>query len=336
MRSAKKRRADECVVEEEVGVNDFLDVGEAYTSGEDRNEIHCDQDVRSASAKKIASLAAFGNENDGGLRQDQDFFGQRNYAIVDSSQLNQLLEDKWCPLCGEASLTVKYGDKQGFSRILDLLCENCDYKRSETTSQRQQGSDKKNVCFDINQRMVLLCVELGGGYQTLQKLCAILGMPNMTEGTYARLQKQVCDAEIKSFYSELLPRVVEVVKDAYRSEEPNRDAPQEWNVDDGILSIDVSFDGTWHRRGHASHYGVGVIIDALTGLVIDYHVLSTFCHKCRMKESEELTEAERVAWLEKHHDECLRNHQASSKAMERDAALFLWSNSIERTDFRYR
>ena len=44
--------------------------------------------------------------------------------------------------------------------------------------------------------------------------------------------------------------------------------------------ICVSYDGTWMKRGFTSQYGVGVAIDILTGLVIDYEVMSLYCHGC--------------------------------------------------------
>ena len=52
------------------------------------------------------------------------------------------------------------------------------------------------------------------------------------------------------------------------------------NAEKPIIDISVSFDGTWHRRGHISNYGVGVVIEIFTGLLIDYCVLSKYCHEC--------------------------------------------------------
>ena len=46
------------------------------------------------------------------------------------------------------------------------------------------------------------------------------------------------------------------------------------------VAICVSYDGTWMKRGFTSQYGVGVAIDILTGLVIDYEVMSLYCHGC--------------------------------------------------------
>ena len=36
--------------------------------------------------------------------------------------------------------------------------------------------------------------------------------------------------------------------------------------DDSVIDIGVSYDGSWHRRGHSSHYGVGTIIELKQGL----------------------------------------------------------------------
>lgn len=32
-----------------------------------------------------------------------------------------------------------------------------------------------------------------------------------------------------------------------------------------IIDITVSFDGSWHKRGHTSSHGLGFVIDVLTG-----------------------------------------------------------------------
>ena len=46
--------------------------------------------------------------------------------------------------------------------------------------------------------------------------------------------------------------------------------------DQGILDIAVSYDGAWQRHGFSSHNGVGLVIDLLTGLPLDFEVLSNF------------------------------------------------------------
>jgi len=56
--------------------------------------------------------------------------------------------------------------------------------------------------------------------------------------------------------------------------------------DDEIIDIAVSYDGTWHTRGHRSLYGIGVVVEITTGLVVDYEILSKYCHMCSIQKAE--------------------------------------------------
>lgn len=42
--------------------------------------------------------------------------------------------------------------------------------------------------------------------------------------------------------------------------------------ENGILDVDVSFDGSWLTRGHKSHIGIGTVIECNTGLVLDSEI----------------------------------------------------------------
>ena len=113
-------------------------------------------------------------------------------------------------------------------------------------------------------------------------------MPNLSEKSFQRIQKTVCTATVQT--SEMtLNKCRDIVKTVYTetfpfqeqdiSEPPPHDS---WEIDDGVPWIDFSFDGTLQRRGHVSHYGVGAVVEILTGYVVDYHVLSTYCHQCKL------------------------------------------------------
>ena len=75
--------------------------------------------------------------------------------------------------------------------------------------------------------------------------------------------------QIREAYSEIDPDVADIIR-----EEEN-----------AIINIRVSFDGTWQKRGFTSRHGIGVCIDILTGLVLDFEVLSSYCHACTLRES---------------------------------------------------
>ena len=76
------------------------------------------------------------------------------------------------------------------------------------------------------------------------------------------------------------------------------------------------------------------MIDTLSGLVLDYVVLSKYCAECQLV-GDKLTGEEKTLWLEAHRTVCDRNHFGSSGAMETAGAKLLWSRSVDVTSFRY-
>ena len=143
------------------------------------------------------------------------------------------------------------------------------------------------------------------------------------------------DAELEAG-DDLLARSAQVIREAYADTDPDlREVLDDPNAETPIINISVSYDGTWMKRGFTSLYGVGVAIDILTGLVVDYHIMSKYCHACKEAESKNLTVAELGAWKQRHKDSCCVNHTASSKSMETEAAMVLWGRSVEKLKFRY-
>ncbi|GFR91290.1 hypothetical protein ElyMa_002588900 [Elysia marginata] len=68
----------------------------------------------------------------------------------------------------------------------------------------------------------------------------------------------------------------EVIMDAYSKKEEQ--LPNEH----GCMEIAASFDGSWLTRGHKSLIGIGCVVDVLTGLVLDTHVMSQHCQSCAL------------------------------------------------------
>lgn len=56
--------------------------------------------------------------------------------------------------------------------------------------------------------------------------------------------------------------------------------------ENGILNIEVSYDGSWLTRGHTSHIGMGFVVEIYTGFVLDMEVLSNYCQQCARLETE--------------------------------------------------
>ncbi|GFW72868.1 uncharacterized protein TNCV_1267111 [Trichonephila clavipes] len=88
--------------------------------------------------------------------------------------------------------------------------------------------------------------------------------------------------------------------------------------------------------GHSSLYGIGIVIDILTGLIIDYEILSKYCPECTTaKRDLGENSAEYSIWYKSHQEECSENYVGSSNAMEVKAAEILWKRSIKNCGMRY-
>lgn len=107
------------------------------------------------------------------------------------------------------------------------------------------------------------------------------------------------------------------------------------NSVDEVIDITVSYDGTWQKRGFTSKYGIGCCIEVLTGLVIDFELLSKFFNLCeKMKRKTKGRPQDFQAWYVRHKPNCNQNYVGSSPGMEVEAAERLWLRS-ETNGFRY-
>ena len=95
-----------------------------------------------------------------------------------------------------------------------------------------------------------------------------------------------------------------------------------------IANVSVSVDGTWQKRySHNSLLGASFIISV--GLVLDYVIKSKTCQVC--KRNPDASED----WKKAHKSVCEINHTQSSGVKEKEAAVEMFINSIERRKLRY-
>ena len=93
----------------------------------------------------------------------------------------------------------------------------------------------------------------------------------------------------------------------------------------------VSYDGTWHKHGHGSHFGVGVAVDVQSGLVLDTQVLSNYCHRCEV--GPKPTSPNYIQWRASHG--CQKNFDGSSNVMEAEAAVATFRRSVANRGLVY-
>lgn len=200
------------------------------------------------------------------VRQDQ------RWCVSSIAALNSAMTALNCSVCQNTDCLefVPVNEKRkGMALFLQLQCKSCSSLFSEGyTSPWIDGTDNVHAPFMVNDLFVLFLREIGLGHTALKKFCTVFGMQTLNKNVYQRKQSRVCQTIIETTH-DLLEESVQTVWEAHREVDPNFDG-----------DICVSFDGTWHKRGHTSHYGVGAVIDVLTGLVVDYEVLSTYCQAC--------------------------------------------------------
>ena len=341
---------------EEVPNADAAEISEDLASAQPQE---CSVDLRagnnasaaetlSASAAKLYNFRQHvGNEGENEEQAQGD--SMRGWVLVETAQLDFLLAGARCGRnCANSSLSMQMTDtKLGFCREMQLVCSECGVLNIENSSPRINDSENPQDPFEVNERAVLYTHELGASYAPLQKLCTVFGMQGLSEKTFYKKDKKVCEA-ILSTTQTVLDQTADIVKAAYKETFPEKqpgDAEREEEEEEEEMDAeqaeerrqdalwkdmpwaDVTFDGTWHKRGFSSLYGVAAVIDVLTGYVLDFEVLSKFCHVCAANECRlrQMSEREREAWFDNHIASCSINYEGSSKAMEKEAALRLWN-----------
>ena len=111
-------------------------------------------------------------------------------------------------------------------------------------------------------------------------------------------------------------------------------------VDDspsGLRECAVSFDASWHQRGHCSNQGFAAAIDTDFGKVLDYSLYDRVCYSCsKWPESRRSScPDEFEEYWSAHKNLCTANYKGTSQAMESTAAIDVWRRSIETHNLAY-
>ena len=244
-------------------------------------------------------------------------------------RINGLLETINCPHCQcDEALRINSGDNKGFALQLKLVCNSCHFEFGSTHSSPVLDTGVTPQPFAINDIMVLLFNHLGLGHTAMREFCGVLGIPAMHLKTFQKKEKRIIGKTVEAT-NIVLQQSADVVRAMHSATNPG-------DVDDSPMCITVSFDGTWQKRGHMSMHGVAAVIDIMTGLVVDYEVLSMYCHSCSLKKAQLGADTAVFAeWYAVHRDDCSVNYHGSSNAMEVEAAKRLWTRSVHTRGLMY-
>lgn len=252
-------------------------------------------------------------------------------TITDLNQLHNIINVLRCPQCCNSNLTLNNDNNKtkGLAVFVEVYCEVCEDVVASTFTSERVTTGRGPRTFAVNKQAVLSSVLTRMGHSSLNSFCELMNMPGLHHKSFDR-----CANNIYLHTPEVRKSVFTQAINAVRTAHKELHYPDLDN--DSVIDISVSFDGSWLTRGHSSNIGVGCVVDILTGLCIDLHVMSTYCQKCDMNERKfKDNENAYKEWFVKHSASCSKNFDGSSGMMEVEAARVLWRRSIERNKMRY-
>ena len=231
--------------------------------------------------------------------------------------------------CKNANLKLLEHSKLGLHSVLSYKCSHCGHCTDLSTScPNPENSHPNHQGVDINRHSVFSSLENGIGRENLATICELLELLTPVlpkshvrlEETILKAQMDIVDAHLKSARDEALS--VTLTNAGLDPSDPTL-----------VANLAVSYDGTWSKRGYTANNGIGFVISADTGKVLDFYVCSKYCHQCKLNSSK-LDNAEFEAWRANH--KCAQNHDGSSSSMEVAAPMDIWERSKSYSGLRYR
>ncbi|XP_064597899.1 uncharacterized protein LOC135464401 [Liolophura sinensis] len=232
------------------------------------------------------------------------------YRLVNTDFLAQIVNSVCCKVCGSANIKLfqindstncKFGGGQGLNFKFEIFCRDCeDVIFHGYTSEKGMESGNEMSNF-VNKRFVAACKNTGIGYNKICEFFADMNLPQpMHIKTWQKIDRLIHDVSIEAA-KENMHAAAEALE---------RDSDEAVN---GLVPRVVSYDGSWQKRGHSSHYGLGCVIDVDSGVVLDTHVCSNYCHGCatvgKTKKGVDL-----VKWKQTH--SCQKNFHGSANAAD--------------------
>ena len=251
-----------------------------------------------------------------GILGNMDTVIKEGTIFMDLSVLFQVFDNILkCPECGgEMSSHIDTKKKNGYSHYIVLQCKSmeCEWEHCFNTSKEQGRSHEVNV------RAVLAFREIGRGHSAMTTFSKVM---NMSAPPARRIVTKIQNER-------LLPTVKLLANDSMVN---NAFKVKENANEEGECGI--SIDGTWQKRGHASHNGVVTVISLDSKKCLDAEILSDKCQQCQ-KWQAKTNDPKYHEWKASHN--CKVNHTGSANSMETVGALRIFERSVATRGLIYK
>ena len=225
----------------------------------------------------------------------------------------------------------------GLQSYFLLHCSRCHSQVAQFSSSLHVGESAvdsvnnpkmlKQRPSEVNTRALVAVHSTSMSWRDYLLFCALMGLPVPGHSI-----SQHSLEHLKSSASKVVGESMSLAAEVVRT----RDNAIVSNIP-GAFKCDVSFDATWHRRGHYSNQGFGAAVDAVSNKVLDYALYQRICRKCSKWtiERQSSEPEEYSSFLTEHSPVCTANFSGTSQAMEGSAAVEIWKRSVERNQLVY-
>ena len=227
--------------------------------------------------------------------------------------------------------------QDGLQRFLLLKCTHCHNVVAEFPTTLPIGCsaldsiNNKSIRVkgksEINQRALMAVHTTSASWEDFRLTCSLLDIkaPN----------KDMSKSQLNTFRA----ASVTLAKTSMRfaGEQAYSHASAVVDSNSGLKECAVSFDASWHRRGHYSNQGFAAAIDTDFGKVLDYSLYDRVCFSCsKWPESRRTSVPEEYEdYWNAHKEICSANYKGTSQSMESSAAIEVWNRSIDTHNLAY-
>ena len=180
---------------------------------------------------------------------------------------------------------------------------------------------------EINQRALMAVHTTSASWEDFRLTCSLLDLKTP--------HKDISKTQLNTFMAASHTVAKESMRiageQAYSQAAAVHDSPSD------LRECAVSFDASWHRRGHYSNQGFAAAIDTDFGKVLDYSLYDRVCYSCsKWPESHRNSCPEEYEdyWVS-HKHLCTANYKGTSQSMESTAAIDVWKRSIQTHNLAY-
>lgn len=241
---------------------------------------------------------------------------QNTFAVVDRHKINRELQHMAsCRFCGNDEIEIEEASRCGLGADWTFRCRNPECS-SHQDPRSFHATPKENRFYDINRGLVLGMRLIGRGHSAADRLSSVLNLHRpVNRAPWSSHTKALEEAASKLLEKELSNAALEVRHYLLSNGQISLEADEQ--IEDKVIDVGVSLDGSWSSRGWTARDGVVAAVSIDTGKVLDVIYLTNTCNMCEQKERERneglISRIDYFSWHIQHEDDCFLNHEGSAQ-----------------------